>query len=100
MGRLTGAAPNNPVTDQQNQNSDPAFGSNFQVAISQSRPRNSEYPSDPSSEEQKIRGIEAEFTASSNRSKQQRNDEGEKRAYVENRVHIRGLYRATRNIRF
>jgi len=92
MGRLTGVASSYPVTDYQNQNSDPAFGSNSQVAISQSRLHNSEYPSSPSHEEQNIRGIEAELTTGSNRSKQQRNDKGEKRNYVGNRVHIRELY--------
>ena len=100
MGRLTGVASSYPVTDYQNQNSDPAFGSNSQVAISQSRLHNSEYPSPPSYEEQNIRGIEAELTTGSNRPKQQRNDKGEKRNYVRNRFHIRGLYRATRNCAF
>ena len=99
MGRLTAVAFSYPVTDQQNQNSDPAFGGNSQVAISQSRLHNGEYPGSPSYEEQNICGIEAKPAANSNRCKQQRNDKGEKRTYVGNRFHIRGLYRATRNMR-
>lgn len=69
------------------------------MAISQSRLHNSEYPGSPSYEEQNICGIKAKPAANSNRSEQQRNDKGEKRTYVGNRFHIRGLYRATRNMR-